>query len=467
MSFLLETKECASCRSVLSEKECDKLLETAKELLWLGMDAGLQLLTQPFYYISIIFIALLYRRQVLLERKLFHVRLNGWGLQTWRTFLGGLVAGIAVSLVMAFLGISLTFAAVLCIWITAMVLMLFRVRFLCFAYSIGILGIVQFILSWFPGWQPEGMLGSAKSTVIGLDIPALLALAAVLHFAEAMLVVWQGSKFATPLFLEGKRGKLVGGYQMQSFWPLPLFLLVPASGASLVLPWTPFFGGEAWTGGFGILVLPVLIGFGEMTQSMLPRQKAAVTSKRLVIYSAVVLVLSLLAEWWSPLMIVTAIAALILHEGLVWYSRYEESQRSPVFVHPPRGVRVLAVLPGSPADELGILAGETILKVNGTLIHNKEQLHGALRKNSAFCKLEVQNHQGESKFMQRAIYAGDHHQLGAIVAPDPNDNLSVKMKPLSLFAIVGMKLNVRTKGMDNESRAVAEPPLDKQESIEV
>ena len=451
----------------LKWKECDKLLETAKELLWLGMDAGLQLLTQPFYYISILFIALLYRRQVLLERKLFHVRLNGWGLQTWRTFLGGLVAGIAVSVVMAFLGISLTFASVLCIWITAMVLMLFRIRFLCFAYSIGILGIVQFILSWFPGWQPEGMLGSAKSTVIGLDIPALLALAAVLHFAEAMLVVWQGSKFATPLFLEGKRGKLVGGYQMQSFWPLPLFLLVPASGASLVLPWTPFFGGEAWTGGFGIMVLPVLIGFGEMTQSMLPRQKAAVTSKRLVIYSSVVLVLSLLTEWWSPLMIVTAIAALILHEGLVWYSRYEESQRSPVFVHPPRGVRVLAVLPGSPADALGILAGETILKVNGMLIHNKEQLHTALRQNSAFCKLEVQNHQGESKFMQRAIYAGDHHQLGAIVAPDPNDNLSVKMKPLSLFAVVAMKLNVRTKGMDNPSRPVEEQPLDKQGSIEV
>ncbi|MFC7679275.1 PDZ domain-containing protein [Paenibacillus sp. GCM10028914] len=441
-------------------------MDTAKELLWLGMDAGLQLLMQPFYYISIIFIALLYRRQVLLERKLFHVRLNGWGLQTWRTFVGGLAAGIAVSIVMAFLGISLTFAAVLCIWVTAIILMLFRVRFLCFAYSIGVLGIIQFILSWFPHWQPAGFIGDVKSTIVSMEIPSLLALAAVLHFAEAALVLLQGSKFATPLFLEGKRGKLVGGYNMQSFWPLPLFLLIPASGGGMVLPWTPFFGGNGWSSGFSVLVLPVLIGFGEMTQSMLPKQKVAVTSKRLVIYSAVLLALSLLAEWWSPLMIVTAVAALVLHEGLVWYSRYEESQRSPVFVNPTKGLRVLAVLPGGPADELGIQAGETILKVNGTLIHNKEQLHAALRQNSAFCKLEVQNHQGESKFMQRAIYAGDHHQLGAIVAPDPDDHLSVKMKPLSLIAILGMKLNVRNK-QTVVSKPITDQVPDKQETIEL
>lgn len=424
-------------------------METAKELLWLGLDAGLQLLIQPFYYISIVFIALLYRRQVMMERKLFHVRVNGWGIQTWRTFLGGLVAGTAVSIVMAFLGTTLTLAGVICIWVTALVLMLFRIRFLCFAYSIGVLGIVQFVLSWFPHWQPEGVLGSAQAAINSLDIPSLLALSAVLHFAEAALLVLQGTKFSSPLFLEGKRGKLVGGYNMQSFWPLPLFLLIPASGGSITLPWTPFFGAEeVWSGGFSIMVLPVLIGFGEMTHSMLPKQKAAITSKRLVIYSSVLLILSLLAEWWFPLMIVAALAAWILHEGLTWYSQYEESQRSPVFVHPPKGLRVLTVLPGSPAEEMGILAGETILKANGTMVHTKDQLHVALRQNPAFCKLEVLNHQGESKFMQRAIYAGDHHQLGAIVAPDPDDHLAAKRKPLTVFALLGMKLNIINKMKD-------------------
>lgn len=442
-------------------------MDVAKEWLWLGLDAGIQLLTQPFYYISILLIALFYRRQVLLERKLFHVRLNGWGLQTWRTFLGGLAAGLGVSVVMAFLGASLTLDAVICIWVTAFILMLFRVRFLCFAYSIGLLGILQSILNWFPQLRLEGWLGNVQSTVAGLDIPALLALAAILHFAEAVLVRMQGAKFGTPLFLEGKRGKMVGGYHMQCFWPLPLFLLVPAAGGGPELPWTPFFGGEAWSGGVGMVALPVLIGFGEMTQSMLPKQKAAVTAKRLVLYSAIVLALSLLAEWWTPLVIAAALAALLLHEGLVWYSRDEEKQRSPVFVHPPRGLRVLAVIPGSPAEELGIMAGETILRVNGTIVHAKEQLHDALRQNSAFCKLEVQNHQGESKFMQRPIYAGEHHQLGVIIAPDPDGDLAVTLKPLSILAVLGMKLNVRRKGAGNTVRAKTDAVPDKSETIEV
>jgi len=418
-------------------------LETLVQLLMRGMDAGLQLLTQPFYYISILFVMLLYRRQVLLERKLFHVRLHSWGLQTWRTFLGGLLAGLAVSVAVAFLGVSLSLGAIICIWVTSLILMLFHIRYLCFAYSIGLLGILQFVLSWFPNLAAEGWVHTVLSTIRGLDIPALLALAAVLHFAEAVLVKLQGSGVATPLFLEGKRGKLVGGYHMQSFWPLPLFMLVPAAGGGAVLPWTPFFGGDAWSGGFMMMALPVVIGFGEMTQSMLPKEKAAITSKRLIIYAAVVLALSMLAEWWSPLSLIAALAALLLHEGLVWYSRYEEQQRSPVFVHPVRGLRVLAVLPDSPAHELGIQPGETILKVNGTLVHSKEQLHGALRQNPAFCKLEVQNHQGESKFLQRAIYAGDHHQLGAIVAPDPRDGIAARLRPVSLITLLANKLHVQ------------------------
>ncbi|WP_036719821.1 PDZ domain-containing protein [Paenibacillus sp. JCM 10914] len=430
-------------------------METLEQFLKYGMDAGLQLLTQPFYYISILFVMLVYRRQVLLERKLFHVKLHSWGMQTWRTVLGGLIAGIGVSLIVAFLGVTLTLGAILCIWVTSLILMLFHIRYLCFAYSIGLLGIIQFGLSWFPNWQPTGWTETVVSTILSLNIPALLALAAILHFAEALLVRLQGAGFATPLFLQGKRGKLVGGYHMQSFWPLPLFLLVPASSGGGTLPWTPFFGGDAWSGGFMMMALPVVIGFGEMTQSMLTQEKANITSKRLIFYGAIVLALSLLADWWAPLMIVAALATLILHEGLVWYSRYEEQQRSPIYVHPVRGLRVLAVLPDSPAHELGILPGETILKVNGTLIHNKEQLHGALRQSPAFCKLEVQNHDGESKFLQRAIYDGDHHQLGAIVAPDPRDDIAVGLKPVSLFALLANKLHIRNKRSSAAAREIA------------
>jgi len=426
------------CRAL---EECEETLDVALELLWNITDGLLQLLIQPFYYISILFIMLFYRQQVLMERKLFSVRLHSWGLQAWRTIIGGLVAGVGVSLVIAFLGISLTREAIVCIWVVTLVLLFLRVRYFCFAYAIGLLGVVQFIVDFFPKWQPGSFMGTIVGTVRDLDIPSLLALVAVLHLAEAILVKKQGASFAMPLFVESKRGKLVGGYQMQAFWALPLFLLIPAQTTGSILPWTPLLGGTGWSGGFSLLALPVVIGFGEMTQSLLPHQKVSITCKRLLVYSVVLLALSLVSAWWSPLMIVAALASCLLHEGLIWFSRLEEQQRNAVFVHPSKGLRVLAIVPNSPAEELGIVPGETLLKVNGILINSTEQLHSCLRMNPAFCKLEVQNLAGESKYFQRPIYAGDHHQLGVILAPDQKVSVTASMKPISIYQIIGMKLN--------------------------
>lgn len=413
-------------------------LNVMTELLTSWGNAVIHLLLQPYYYIALIFIALYYRRQVALERKLIHVKQHSWGRETWRTIWSGLVMGLLVSLAAIALGISLPGAAVALIWVVSLVLMLFRVRFLCFAYSIGLLGVAQFVLSFFPDSLQSGGVSTFATALRDMDIPALLVLAALLHLAEALLARWQGARLATPLFLAGKRGKVVGGYQLQAFWPLPLFLLIPSGTGIGDLPWQPLLGG-----GLGLVSLPVIIGFSEMTQSMLPGRKAARTAGRLLLYSIVLLGISLLAAWWSPLTVPAALAAVLLHEGLSWYSALEERSTSPIFVHPPAGRKVLAVLPDSPAQEMGILPGEILLKVNGVLLTEAEQLHEALRMNPAFCKLEVKNREGESKYLQRAIYDGDHHQLGMILVPEPDELRTAEAKPSSIFSIIGMKTGTR------------------------
>ncbi|GGH33248.1 PDZ domain-containing protein [Paenibacillus segetis] len=433
------------------------------EGLWNLAEAGAQLFLQPFYYISIILIMLIYRRQVLLERKLFHVRLHSWVSQTWRTVLGGLLAGIGVSSASAFLGMTLSVEGIVCIWVVTLVLLLFRIRYLCMAYSVGLLGVTQFILNLFPAFEGREWMGDIVRIVRELNIPALLCLVALLHVAEGLLVRWQGANFAGPLFFEGKRGRLVGGYQMQNLWPIPLFLLIPAQTTGGVLPWTPFFGGESWQGGFGMMALPIVIGFSEMTIGLLPQAKARVTSGRILGYGVIILVLAMLSAWWSPLVIVAALAAIILHEGLVLFSRIEEQQHSPLFVNPKGGLKVLAVLPGSPAEELGIVAGETIAKVNGVKVPTKEDLHAALRINPAFCKLEVLNLAGESKYLQRAIYAGEHHQLGAILAPDEKAPAAMRLQPLSLLQLLRPKRGVSDSGSVTGQRQV-NTKLDEQEA---
>lgn len=414
--------------------------------------AWIHLLIQPYYYIAVLFVILYFRRQIALERKLVHVKLHSLGSELWRAVWSGAVLGLAVSVLAVLLGVTVSGTAVACIWVVSLLLMLIRVRYLCFAYTIGILGVVQLILSWLPDSLQSGQGGEIVTAILDMDIPALLALAALLHLAEALLARWQGPGLASPLFLDGKRGKVVGGYRLEGFWPLPLFLLIPAGTGVEHLPWQPLLGG-----GLGLVSLPVLIGFSETTHSRLPARKAAATAGQLLIYSIVLLGLALLAHWWSPLTVLAALAALGLHEGIRLYSGLVEQGSSPLFVHPPSGLKVLAVLPGSPAEELGIAPGEVVLKVNGVALTTAAQLHEALRLNAAYCKLEVQNLEGESKFLQRPIYEGEHHQLGMILAPEPDTGVTAAAKPASILEIITAKTGTHRRGAGTSGGELKRP----------
>ncbi|MBJ6360995.1 PDZ domain-containing protein [Paenibacillus sp. MAHUQ-46] len=404
--------------------------------------AALGLLQQPFYYIAVLLMVLQFLRQTRTERKLFHVRLHVWPLLLLRAMLLGLAVGACVSLLSFGLGAAVTMQTIYWLWAVAGILVLFRVRYLCFAYSAGIIGILHSVAGWL---EPQA-LGKAAAPFVeslqSLDIPGLLILIALLHLAEAWLVRLQSTELASPLFLAGKRGKLIGGYQLQGYWPIPLLLLVPAqagTGADAILPWAPLLGGTALAGSWTMLGVPMVVGFSELTRSLLPEQRARQTAKALLYYSLILGAVAAVAAWWPPLTLVAALCALLLHEAIGWISAAAEQKRSPYYVHSDQGLRVLAVVPGSPAEALGIVPGEIIYKVNGYTTQTPDVFHRALHVNSAFCKLEVINHEGHSKFLQRARFAGEHHQLGIILAPDESSGYYAAAKPASLIELFARK----------------------------
>jgi len=411
------------------------------ELALRGGRAFLQLAANPFYYAGIVFIILQYRRQMMLERKLFHTRLHSVWDRAFTTTIWGWVGGIAVSILMGWIGATLTPSTVIFVWIISAIMAVWRIRFLCFAYAIGFLGIVHGILSMIP--PPEHTTGwhDYFGPLPEFDIPPLLVIVALLHFAEAMLVRFQGQRAAVPMFYESKRGKIVGGYHLQEFWPVPLFLLVPMEGGSVsALPWTPLFGDGLWSDGWTIAAFPVMMGFSAATITRLPAEKTRRASAMLVTYAAFVLLLAAVASLGPVWTVFASVFCIVLHEAVIWFGRWEEQTRSPLFVHSSQGVKILAVLPGSPASELGIQAGEIVHKVNGVRVRTKEELHRALQINPAFCKLEIINLQGHSKFVQRAIFSGDHHQLGIVLCPDEQALYYMAWRDTSLWSYFRSKM---------------------------
>lgn len=387
-------------------------------------NALLLLLMQPLLYVGIVISMLQVRRQIVLERKLFHGKLHSLISETWRTIAVGIAAGVVLSLVMVGVGISFTLGGAMWLWGISLALMWFRVRFLCHVYAAGIVGLFQVALTWMPESFGGEVVQSVLEPLRSVDMPALFFLVAVMLLLEAGIIRWQGHRKTGPMLFEGRRGKVIGGYQLQSFWTVPVFLLVPISTGGFALPWEPLFAAHSTDPiGWTWLGVPMLMGITDWTTTLLPKPKLRRNAFRLAFLATVLLAASIGVLYVPVLVVPVSLLAIILHELIVWRSRHEESNRSPYFVHSTQGLKIIAVLPGSPAAEMGIMAGEIIQRVNQLSIATKDDLHEALRSSPAFCKLELLTIEGQPKKVSRAIFSNEHHQLGILLCPDDDTEL--------------------------------------------
>ena len=90
------------------------------------------------------------------------------------------------------------------VWPLALLLMLMHPRYLCFSYAGGIMALSSLLFGW-----PE------------LNVPAVISLVAVLHMVEAVLIRWHGHLNPSPVYLRTGEGEVVGGLNLQKFWPCP------------------------------------------------------------------------------------------------------------------------------------------------------------------------------------------------------------------------------------------------------
>ena len=171
-----------------------------------------------------------------------------------RSSLLGILGGLTGSVLLIMLGINLNAIGLAYLWVIALLLILVNPRFLCFSYAAGILSLASLIFS-FPL----------------INIAHLLALVAVLHLIESLLILLNGHNYPIPLYIE-KKGQVVGGFNLQKFWPLPLLALVgmpdiyPAPGFTMP-DWLPLL--REYSGisqeGFALLPVVAVLGYGEIS----------------------------------------------------------------------------------------------------------------------------------------------------------------------------------------------------------
>jgi hypothetical protein len=343
-------------------------------------------LVMPIYWIVLFLVYLQYRRIVATEEKLYGRTINKVGRQMLLSVALGASGGFAASAILVFLGLSLEQIGLYFIWPVALLLLLINPRYLCFSYAGGIVAVlVLFFRHLLVPVFPALAENSVVISLLGIHIPALLVLIGLLHLVEAILIYVGGHWGSSPIYLKKESGEVVGAFTLQRFWPIPLVALLVAVvvqvdivGVSMP-EWWPILQSTLQPGegqSLQYMVVPVAAGLGyaDMALSSKPRERGAFSAKLLLLYSIVLLVAAVGAEYFPWLIVPGILIAPIGHELLIIHGKKKEDSRPPLYRQDQSGVALMMVLPDSVASEAGLQADDLILRVNGESVHDNREL---------------------------------------------------------------------------------------------
>jgi hypothetical protein len=197
---------------------------------------------------------------------------------------------------------------------------------------------------------------------------------------------------------------------------VPLFLLIPGDVLQLPFEWWPVFHLGAKE--YSLILVPFAVGCQMQIKGTLPKEAIQLQGRRVMVLGVIISLLSIVGYWYPLSSIIVAALAVIGRELLALLAFLKDDSRPFYFSKKNHGLMIIGIIPQSPASKMGLQAGEIITKANGVKIQDEKTFYEALQKNRAHCKLDVLDTKGEIRFVQRALYEGDHYELGVLFVLD-------------------------------------------------
>ncbi|SFE93285.1 PDZ domain-containing protein [Alteribacillus iranensis] len=370
--------------------------------------------THPLTYILPLVMFMLGYFRVKRERADFHMKVQQAVFDVTAPILPGLLAGIVLSVITVILApvISVIFLFLIGI-LTLLFSITGRANLLSPALTLGVSILIVYFITVTGAEVPW-----ISSQITGLgqgDILAVMTVMTVLLFGEAILVWKDGPRHTSPLISKSPRGKWVGAHRLQRVWFVPLFLFIPGG---------PLEGFSVWPivpfedGGLSLFLVPVAIGSRFTIYHTLPQQAFTRIGQYICMLAIIVGAGTILAYFYPGILLYVTIFAVAGRLFLQLFVKRQERGNPPLFTLQRKGVKILGVLPSSPAEKMGLLPGETIIKVNGLPVNNEREFYHALQKNSAYSKVEVRDMNGEVRHTQSTVYDNEHHEIGVLLVKE-------------------------------------------------
>jgi hypothetical protein len=368
----------------------------------------------PLLYLSILMAIVLGYVRVKRERKFFKIRIL-WG---WTELIGLIKEGIWFALMISVLTLlfGLTQSIELLFFVTAfsiLGLLLYNFHLLSPIVLMG-LSLGSLMVMYDQHWSFEwlGLTIQGVDVMEGAAVTSALV-AGLLLIAESRLIKKHGMNYASPMIEKSKRGLNGVAFFTKKLWLLPIFFVVPGQAIDAYFPWWPQFSLNHQQ--FSLVLFPFVVGFQQLTRRSLPLYVYPKLSRAVLILGELVLIGGLVGYFYPIAAVVTVFAGAFFRLLISYIFKVRERRDVYAVSARPSGVMIAAVLPDSPAEKMGLQAGEIIRKVNGMEVHNELELYKALQINAAYCKLEVLNHKNELRLTQHEVYSKDHYRIGLLV----------------------------------------------------
>ena len=370
---------------------------------------------EPMFWLVILLVAYQYWQLQKSQRRMFGADTFSLTQQVTMTVFFGSVGGIIGSYLLTLLGVNISQIGLSYIWPVAIILMMVNMRYLCFAYAGGLVAVSKVLFGW-----PL------------IDVPQVLVLVAVLHITESILIVLSGKYGTMPVILRREDGELVGAFNLQNFWPLPLILMsavavpeVNLSPSMLSMPeWWPILpvaqaapAGHQWM--YAMIPVVAALGYTDLAIASSPKMRRRKSAMYLGAYSLVLLTLALLSVQHTWLQLVAALLSPLGHELLIQLDIRKELEGAALYVPPSKGVMILDTVIDSPAYKAALQPGDILLKLDGFLTDSPNQLAVALETVSEKFVLEYMRN-GRLR-QQKVTLEKGKTMLGVILVPSGNE----------------------------------------------
>lgn len=372
-----------------------------------------KLFLNPLFYWFIILGFIVSYRRIKRERLFFGVKIFNYYTEWRQTIKVSLLLGLLISILTLSIGIVLTEEIIIILTVVTIILSLtFNLTLLSANFTLGVTYIVMLFSPLIVNYLPVNI-----SMFDHIYLTSIVILLGCFLIVESIFIRRVKRNELFPRLKLSERGVWVGEHRIKNLAMIPFFTLVPGG---LIVPFADYWPyltiGEQT---YQLILIPFVLGFNFKNVSSLTHETIKIVARRIALLGIIIIMLAVGSLYVPVLSFIGVFCAIAGREFIFYRQRMNDKRGVPYYSPLSTGLRVLSVTPNGPADRLGVLVGETIVKVNNIPVSTVDEFYEALQNSGASFKLDVVDDANEVRFLMSAFYETEHHELGIVFPKDP------------------------------------------------